>query len=263
MADPTLLETTTPFDGVDLGTVLDYLAITIGTTKANFTTEEDTLARRICNEQLNTLRRLLPEAKRFAEDDEVYTWVADDTSVELPADYALFRGLWKMDATDNTLPKTRITLVEEDEFLDNFGDGQSIWDELEDPICRIYRESDPGRQRVMHIYPDPAGGDVFKLLYWRRAEKLVNDGDALEAPPELQEIYKYMCAVPWLVLKGSDEDVQKHNGYLQAKLEEQRSPANREHREPRRARSFDEIGYPGHQPGLPRVMTWPDTPLRK
>jgi hypothetical protein len=223
---------------------------------ADLDTTEQSILDKLINEAHNLHRHVTRHTKRWAEDEAILTWVSGDDNIAIPTNFGelIGRHIWIVNADGE--PTAQIEVISEETWLDGFhpqttpaADGTSRWDASQTPVARIYRNEDSTLARVLHVYPRPAAGTLFKLVYNREAEKLSAAGDVLEAPVSHNFQVASTAAVEWLLARG---DVEKA-GAVASRIEQRETlRANaRETGRPMRVRSFDEVGYDGTRQGSP------------
>jgi hypothetical protein len=264
MADPTALSHTNVLARLTLEDILKYLARLVGVNYSDWDADELALAKRVVNEAMNESRNLAPGARRFGEQQKLYdAWTADDTTIEVPADFAEWIAMYRVDSTDTDSVEAEIYLVPEERFRNMTIEGQNPYDEAHYPIARLWMES-TSYKRMIRIYPTPSAGDRFLLLYHSLIEELQDTSDVLEAPPAFQEVVKYLAAVKWLLPLGDDPAIARYERQIAIQTDRLQNPARREVKKPARAEFFEDVsGYPGTRVGRPKTDLWPDTPLER
>lgn len=225
----------------------------VGGVVADLNTTELAVLDKLINATLTRWRHLAKNGRRWAEQDVTLTWVANDTRVVLPADFGelLGRHFWRLDADGDVIGP--VDVIPEESFNDGFSDTMFALSDIwtgERPVARLYREEASTRKRVLWIYPQPAGGDKFKIVYLSEAELLVNTGDILEAPIAYNLLVAYDSAIEWMQLRGSTEKVLLYENKREKILNEL---TGSETGRPSRARFYDEVGYAGSRQGEPAV----------
>lgn len=253
MADPTLLTHTTPYSRWTLGKVRDLAMMAVGGVVGDLNVTELGILDDLINATLNRWRHLAKNGRRWAEIDTTITWASGNTREVLPADFGelVGRHIWRADSAGAVLGTVEV--IPEESYNDGFDEGayalSDIWTG-ENPIARLYREEASTRKRVLWIYPQPAAGDKFKILYLAEAEKLVNTGDVLEAPIAYNLLVAYDSAIEWMQLRGNTEKVLLYENKREKILNEL---TGSETGRPSRARFYDEVGYAGSRQGEPAV----------
>lgn len=259
MTNPTPLSHAGAYDRWTLQNLRDFAMFAAGGRWADLNATEQGLLDKLINAAHAQRRRLVRNARRFAEESVTLAWVDGDDSIALPANLSevIGRHLWIVDANDKPLEHP-IEIIREEEFLDGFfpqgadapGSPLSRWDGKERPIARIFREESGTHKRILHVYPRPKGGTRIRVLYLSETNALVNAGDLLEAPTAYNYIVALDAAIEWLSARGPDDKVP----LLLANRQRWESElvGARETDRPTRARFYDEVGYPSTRQGEPQ-----------
>jgi hypothetical protein len=251
MTNPTPLTTTTPVARKTFLDIQKYVIFHVGLTPTDFSSAELDVVKGIIN-KVQHRHRATAKNVVWGERDTTLTWVADDTSQVLPADFSelIGRHIWRVDSSGD--PLGRVEVVQEADYLDSYEDAESWYDGVDDehPIARIYREEASTRKRILWIYPVPTTADKFKILYRSITEKLVNDADVLEAPLVLHDIIELEAAAEFARARGAGGKADELEALASRRLTDLRGAVD-ETQKPGRARNFDELGYPSFRQGQP------------
>jgi len=188
MADPAIfVRGGDPFVHLTCGDLLDFISFVCGTETADLTTEERAAWVQAINQQ-TALWRIRHKFRLWAVTFEILTWIDGDTQIELADYFGEFRGnriLKADDDGDYTLPIYVYTEEEYDrEFLPTVGTHPLDSADAKNAVAYLTSES-TNLQQILRISPTPAAGDTFKVPFYARAENVTDNGDTIDAPPEV------------------------------------------------------------------------------
>lgn len=254
MANPTPLSVTSPYARKTLGDIRRFCCEAVGLKKDELSADENSVLNGIINDAVNNWRLACKGLRGFAEAQADFTWISGDDSVALDDEYAELRGRFIYKLTSASEPADKIPIVDEGDYYDSFTGEQSTFENLTTPIARLWRESTT-RRRILTISPRPAAGDIFRILYWRHAEILVNDSDTVEAPQEACEGIQLESGSKWCVIRGSLEKANTFAALAGAQLSRLMGVPATEKSAPPRARFFTERGMGGYA-GTRQSLPW-------
>lgn len=266
MANPTPLTHTTVQGRKTLAIARTAVAFAIGLADTELSTGQKTQVEIALNDEINDWRLLVPSLKGLGEVEKTVTVAADDdTALELPADFEEFVGghIWKLD--ENGYPAERIEVVERAEVMDSYiqvrtngitipvqsSDTNTVYD-LEDRTVAYLYGLGPNKRRILYFHAPQLMATQFKILYRGQVEKLVNDGDVIEAPPACHDGIVFGAAERYCQLAGMVEKAMALGALKNRKIALLKGVQAREVHRPMRVLSFEDVGgYEGFKPSGP------------
>ncbi len=261
MANPTPKTHTTTLPRLTVDDIREYVAGLSGTTSAVLKADAVRNARflQMLNLEQERWRGIVVGVRGFAEFLKSYTWAggggddpaSGDSQVLLPADYAeLVSGeIEELDSDGNA--HMGITVLQGRDLEEGTVYGATPYDNTVVPVARLWGTNTANR-RILEIYPAPADDYKIRVPYYALAEKLVNDGDVLEAPIDAHDGIQEGVAGRYLLMYGDKEEALVHKALADGKIQEVLNPRRREVKKPGRARRFE--GYRDFRPDIPRTI---------
>lgn len=234
MTNPTALTHTTTPSRLTVQDIFRYVAKTHGHELEDFSENEENILYDLINAELIEWR-VLTKTRVYGEQKITWTWAGSetydpasgDTKVEVPEDFAELIEPWGYQLTSDGLPKDKVWLLEETDFLSAFKDGVSRWTDSDVSVMRMFQES-TNRRRLLEFYPAPSDDTAITLAYYALAEKVTSASDTIEAPVALNDGIRYGVAARWAELDGDDQAAQRFNMKKAEKLSIFTAPSSKE-----------------------------------